>query len=214
MAELDGNRVFAIDSHGPSPEKIRRLGEHDRNAVTAHFVALVADDRRLRFGSTLSTGAIVDYVQGIDFSRDALLGLYDGNGGLIGVAHVALGDAEAELGISVLPGYRRRGVGSALFSRAVARVRDCNVSKVFMYCLAENTAMMHIARRCGMKHVVAAGGADAHLVLSLANTTPAVPSAMLPLARDAALEMAVTRRSRADVDAALVLAAAVALTGC
>ena len=182
-----------IDSHRPSPEKIRRLGEHDRSAVTAHFVALAGDDRRLRFGSTLSTEAIVDYVEGIDFARDAMLGLHDDNGGLIGAAHVALGDAEAELGISVLPGYRRRGVGSALFSRAVAHVRDRKVSKVFMHCLAENTAMMHIARRCGMEIVVAAGGADAHLVLSPANASPAVPSAPLTLASDAAPAMPVTR---------------------
>jgi GNAT superfamily N-acetyltransferase len=163
---LDRNGMSASSDHWPAPEEIQRLGERDRSAVRAHFVALPADDRRLRFGSTLATGTIVDYVEGIDFARDALLGLYDPNGRLIGVAHVALGDDDAELGISILPEHRRRGAGSALFSRAVAHARDCNVSKVYMHCLAENVAMMRIARRSGMKIVTALGDADAYLALS------------------------------------------------
>jgi GNAT superfamily N-acetyltransferase len=176
---LDRNGMSASSDHRPSPDEIRRLGECDRSAVRAHFVALPADDRRLRFGSTLATGPIVDYVEGIDFARDALLGLYDPNGRLIGVAHVALGDNDAELGISILPGYRRRGAGSALFSRAVAHARDCNVSKVYMHCLAENVAMMHIARRSGMKIVVALGDADAYLALSRPGTSRTAEECLL-----------------------------------
>jgi RimJ/RimL family protein N-acetyltransferase len=154
-----------------SPEGIQRLGERDRSAVRAHFVALPADDRRLRFGSALATATIVDYVAGIDFARDAVFGLYDASGSLMGVAHVALGDDDAELGISILPGYRRRGAGTALFSRAVAHARECNVSKVYIHCLAENVAMMHIARRSGMKIVVALGDADAYLALARPGTS-------------------------------------------
>ena len=85
------------------------------------------------------------------------------------MAHVALTDDFAELGISVLPWWRSRGVGSALFDRAAAHARNRSASKVFMHCLSENAAIMHIARKAGMTIVAAAGDADAHLALSPAS---------------------------------------------
>jgi RimJ/RimL family protein N-acetyltransferase len=176
---VDRNAPAADSLRWRSPEQIQRLGGRDRSVVRAHFVALSAEDRRLRFGSALATATIVDYVAGIDFARDAVFGLYDAHGSLIGVAHVALGDEDAELGISILPGYRRRGAGSALFLRAVAHARECNVSRVYIHCLAENVAMMHIARRSGMKIVVALGDADAYLALSGSGITQTTGESVL-----------------------------------
>jgi RimJ/RimL family protein N-acetyltransferase len=181
------------------PETIQPLDEDDRPAVVAHFIALPADDRRLRFGATLADAAVVEYVDRIDVERDTLLGLREqGNPLLIGVAHVAFGDADAELGISVLPEYRGRGAGTALFCRAVKHARERGVSRVFMHCLAENAAMMHIARRSGMKIVVAWGDADAHLALSPGVSAPTRQEALAEAIAlyDAALKASVARVRR------------------
>ena len=81
------------------------------------------------------------------------------------MAHVAFGDDHAELGLSVLPAHRGRGVGSALFERAAAHARNRFVGRLFMHCLRENAPIMRIARRYGMDIVTDIGDADAHLAL-------------------------------------------------
>jgi GNAT superfamily N-acetyltransferase len=83
----------------------------------------------------------------------------------LGVAHVAFAEDYAELGVSVLPGERDRGFGSALLARAADHVRNRFVTRLFMYCLAENAAMLHIARKLGMTICVNSGEADAFLKL-------------------------------------------------
>ena len=166
--------VTATSSAGPRPSTpmnaaVQRLNEGTRDMLTAHFLALPADDRRLRFGASLSTQAIAGYVDRIDFDRDAVFGVFDDDLTLIGVAHTAFAEDFAELGISVLPTHRGRGVGSALFARAADHVRNRSISNLFMHCLAENAAIMHIARQHGMSIVAAAGDVDAHLALSPAS---------------------------------------------
>jgi GNAT superfamily N-acetyltransferase len=149
--------------------EVQRLTDGARTALTAHFLALSADDRRLRFGASISAERIAAYVAEIDFGRDAVFGVFDDELALVGVAHVAFLDDAAELGISVLPEHRGRGAGRALFARAAEHARNRFVPRLFMHCLAENAAIMHIARTSGMELVVEAGDADAHLALSPAS---------------------------------------------
>jgi GNAT superfamily N-acetyltransferase len=145
---------------------VKRLAPLHRNALLQHFLALGADDRRLRFGSMISDAGIADYVSGIDFDRGAVFGVFDDDLGLTGAAHVAISEGTAELGVSVLPGHRGLSIGSALFDRAGMFARNQLVSVLFMHCLAENQAMMHIARKSKMRIVAAGGEADAHLELA------------------------------------------------
>jgi len=144
---------------------VRALSRIDLASLEAHFVALEAEDRRLRFGVPLSDDAVRAYVARIDFERDAVFGVYDDELHLIGAAHVARSEAHAELGVSVLPAHRGRGVGSALLARAHMRARNWGVGALFMHCLAENGAMMRLARGQQMAIVVELGEADAWLKL-------------------------------------------------
>ena len=144
---------------------VQRLDERTRDALVAHFLALPAEDRRLRFGTSLSPEGIAAYVGTIDFDRDAVFGVHDDRLALIGVAHLAFGDDLAELGLSVMPANRGHGVGSALFERAVAHARNRFMPRLFMHCLSENAPIMRMARRFGMDIVTDIGDADAHLRL-------------------------------------------------
>ena len=144
---------------------VQRLGDSDRAALLAHFLALPAEDRRLRFGAQLSDASIADYVEGIDFESSALFGVHDDRLQLVGVAHVAFGNEMAELGLSVLPANRGDGVGGSMFERAVGHARNRLAPKLFMHCLAENVAIMRMARKFGMDIVTESGDADAHLLL-------------------------------------------------
>ena len=145
---------------------IRELGRLDRPALEAHFLALGVEDRRLRFGVPPSDSALRAYLARIDFERDAAFGIFDDDLSLAGAAHVARdGARHAELGVSVLPGHRGRGLGGALLARAHLHARNWGVRALFMHCLSENGAMMRLAHRQGMRIVAERGEADAWLEL-------------------------------------------------
>lgn len=144
---------------------VQRLGGNACDAYLAHLARLGPEDVRLRFGTTLSSGAIAAYVADIDFGRDALFGVYGDGLELDGAAHLAFGSEIAEIGLSVLPQARRRGIGGALIARAAEHARNRARTRLYMHCLAENATMVRLARRAGMDVVVEAGDADAHVAL-------------------------------------------------
>jgi hypothetical protein len=69
----------------------------------------------------------------------------------------------AEFGVSVAPGHRGKGVGTALYRRAYEYCRNHRIRSLFVHCLHENAAMMHIARKAGMEIVTDANEVEAHL---------------------------------------------------
>ncbi|HEX5094053.1 MAG TPA: GNAT family N-acetyltransferase [Burkholderiales bacterium] len=143
----------------------RELPRPERDKFAAHLKLLGGEDRRLRFGMALSDGGIDDYVARIDFDRDAVIGVFDDALHLTGAAHLARAESHAELGVSVLPAHRGRGVGAVLLARAHVHARNWGTRVLFMHCLTENGAMMHLARKQGMRIVADGGEADAHLAL-------------------------------------------------
>ena len=144
---------------------IRELSKLEQPALERHFLALGSKDRRLRFGTGMNDFAVRNYVKRIDFENDAVFGVLDDELRLVGAAHLGRGDGHAELGVSVLPGHRRRGIGSALLARAHMHARNWGVRALFMHCLTENAAMMHLARKQGIDIVTAAAEADVWLKL-------------------------------------------------
>ena len=57
---------------------MQRLRDTDRLRLVAHFLALPAKDRRMRFGTPLGTTGIAAYARAIDFGRDAVFAIEDG----------------------------------------------------------------------------------------------------------------------------------------
>lgn len=146
------------------PYLVHVLGVNDRDALHKHFASLVARDLRMRFGREPDAQWLRRYVDGIDFGRDTVLGVRDADR-LVGVAHVALFDGAAELGLSVVPSHRRRGIASALFDRGALHARNRGIVELFIHCLSENQAMRRIARNAGMRVLLEGGDADAWIEL-------------------------------------------------
>lgn len=133
---------------------IRTLGTNDRPAMCLHLRSLDAHDRYLRFGLAMRDEQIDAYVEGIDFGRDDVFGIFNRSLRLIGMAHLAPGgDAQvgacAEFGVSVDADRRGRGYGDLLFARAITHARNHGVQLLFIHALSENAAMLHIARKAG-----------------------------------------------------------------
>jgi RimJ/RimL family protein N-acetyltransferase len=140
--------------HAPWVASIRALGPRHRERIARHLRALDERDRYLRFGYIANDEQIQRYVDGLNFERDDIFGIYNRKLELIAMAHLAHSfdrslDACAEFGVSVLKKARGRGYGTQLFERAVKHARNEGVHLMFIHALSENTAMLKIARHAG-----------------------------------------------------------------
>ena len=133
---------------------IRSIGPSHGERIATHLMALAPHDRYLRFGYSANDEQIRRYVDGLNFERDEIFGIYNRKLELIAMAHLAhTTDPNlkscAEFGVSVLAQARGRGYGSRLFDRAVMHARNNGVDMMFIHALSENTAMLNIARKAG-----------------------------------------------------------------
>ncbi len=144
---------------------IDRLGPQDREELRRHFLALDEEDRRLRFGVAVSDRHIDAYVGGIDFAASHVYGVRSRGQGWLGIGHLSQGEGAAELGLSVLPAARGRGLGAAIFRYAVAQASRLGLGRLYMQFLTSNRAILSIARSAGMEIASNGGEADAYLLV-------------------------------------------------
>jgi len=162
---------------------VRELHAGHRSEILRHLLLLNEEDRRLRFGTQTPDEVIHHYVEGLDFNRDKVFGSFDSQLNLVGMAHLAYlpktkGQPHAaEFGVSVLPNGRGQGIGTALLARASVHSRNTRIETLFVHCLANNRAMMHLAQKAGMRVEYAYGDADAYLKLPPANPSTIVEEA-------------------------------------
>jgi GNAT superfamily N-acetyltransferase len=162
--------VGLLPSEAIAQAPICNLGSRHREQIAGHLLSLSARDRYLRFGYTTNDHHIEQYVAGLDFVRDEILGIYDGNLLLVAVAHVAyaMGDScstGAEFGVSVLAPARCRGYGTRLFEQAAIHATNKGVSRIVIHALSENQAMLRIATHAGAR--VKRHGAESEAFLQL-----------------------------------------------
>lgn len=155
---------------------IRSLAPRHRGRIAAHLLALPERDRYLRFGYAAGDAQIERYVEGLDFDRDEVFGVFNRKLVLIALAHLAYprpdqpaGPRAAEFGGSVLPSVRGRGYGARLFEHAMLHARNRGLDTMFIHALSENTTMLHIARRAGA--VVQRDGSESEAFLKLPHDT-------------------------------------------
>lgn len=147
---------------------VRLVALHFHELVT-HFLALPPQDRRLRFGRAMTDEAIIDYVGGIDFERDAVYAAVDPVIDIAGALHLECDDAHGvELGLSVLPQARGAGIGTRLLKHAAEVARERGATRLYVRDLARNEAMQRLARRAGVPFVTAPDGDGGALQHALA----------------------------------------------
>ena len=162
---------------------VRELHAGYKQEILNHLLQLNDEDRRLRFGTQTPDEVIRHYVEGLDFNRDVIFGVFNLDLKLVGMAHLAYlpehkGEARAaEFGVSVLPEGRSQGLGTALLQRSAVHSRNTSIETLYVHCLANNKAMMHLAQKAGMTVEYAYGDADACLKLPPANTATIVEEA-------------------------------------
>jgi GNAT superfamily N-acetyltransferase len=150
---------------------IRSLAPRHRERILQHLIGLNERDRYLRFGYPATDEHVARYVNGLDFERDEVFGVFNRRLELIALAHLAYPSADtpglpgAEFGGSVLASCRARGYGARLFEHAMLHARNRGLDTLFIHALSENTAMLRIARKAGAKVERAGSESDAYLTL-------------------------------------------------
>ncbi len=152
------------------PHHVHLLSERNREALLAHFLQLGPEDRHLRFGSSIGDAGIQAYVDSVDYTESDVFAVYDEQLHVVGAVHLACTADEAELGLSVLKDARGKGIGNSLFERAAVHLSNRFVRRVYMHCLRENQAVIHIAIKNGMR--VALDGSEADAWLELPGASP------------------------------------------
>lgn len=153
---------------------VAQLGPSHRSRILAHLVELSEDDRRLRFGHQISEASMARYVRSIRFFRDAVFGVVDPHGQVLGFAHLAFGDEDAEFALSVSAAARRRGLGLELLRRAGEHARNRGHRVMTMVYMPENTALAALAHKAAMHIVCEPSECRAHIGLE-----PGTPASLL-----------------------------------
>jgi len=133
---------------------ICHLGPEHLPALQAHLLALSPHDRYLRFGFAASDEQIKRYIEGLNFQRDEIYGIFNLDLEIVGMAHLALvhepgKPSFGEFGVSVAAHVRGRGYGARMFERAMIHARNAKVSLLYIHALSENAPMICIARKAG-----------------------------------------------------------------
>jgi GNAT superfamily N-acetyltransferase len=132
---------------------VKTLEPAHRAVILQHLLGLSEDDRYLRFGHAPSDEQIRRYVQGMDFARDEVFGVFDRQLRLGALAHLAFprpgACPVAEYGVSVAPRWRGQGFGTRLFAHAMLLARNRGTAVLLVHALAENQPMLRIARAAG-----------------------------------------------------------------
>ena len=181
---------------------IRSLTSRHRRRIAEHIIALPEHDRYLRFGYSATDEQVNKYVDGLDFKRDEIYGIFDRRLQLIAMAHLAiLSDPKnpncAEFGVSVSADARGKGLGTALLERAILHSRSEQINMLFIHALSENAAMLKIARKAGAVVESFGGEVEAHLLLKAQDFTDRMESAVKDAVEDGLGEVDFRLKQRA-----------------
>ena len=153
---------FPTPAPGPAHAGLgfRETTPRDLTAVLDHFARLSPDCRRRRFCATLAPAAVEAHARAVWDRSDVVLAAFDGPlwdgllhkaGPIRALAELAVVGRDAEIGLSVDDGLRRRGVGTWLVQTAARVLAPRGVARILAYATPDNVAMIRLALRSGAR---------------------------------------------------------------
>ncbi len=144
---------------------IRRLAPSDAPVLAEAFEQLSFESRRLRFigpKPSLSPREL-DYLVNVDGHNHEALGASDqASGRGVGVARfirLAEEPEVAEVAITVIDAWQRRGLGTLLLEHLADQARSQGITHFSALISSENTGVLEVLRRAGGEIVPTAAGA-------------------------------------------------------
>jgi GNAT superfamily N-acetyltransferase len=137
----------------------------DRLALETHFAALDSEDLRYRFCGSIKPAGVMQYLDQLIGTAAHSYGIFNSSLALIAVCQLAQSAGDLEVGISVLPPFRRKGFAMTLLDHSARYARARGLKALTIHSLADNTSMLWLARRIGMSVEILEGEADGRLRL-------------------------------------------------
>lgn len=164
----DGRRVW-VRPVVPSdaPELTEAIRAADAATLHARFLG----------GAPKITATVLDRLTNLDYtSRFALAAFAGGHGVAIG-RYTALpptgdGVTKAEVAVVVAPDWRRAGLATALVALLARRAQECAITNFTALILADNVAVMELAKAGNAKVVIGRGTAELDAPLSAPGDAP------------------------------------------
>ncbi len=127
---------------------VRRLWPSDLPAFKDHLHRLDRETLYNRFGGYASAGFLDEYAAKC-FTDGGVVYGYFSNGLLRGAGELRQAEhaLEAEAAFSVEAAWRRKGIGSALFTRVIGTARNRQIGTLSILCLPHNQAMLELAHK-------------------------------------------------------------------
>ena len=141
----------------------------DRRALETHFASLNREDLRYRFCSSIKRERVAQYLDRIRVTGTLSYGVFNAGLALVAVCQLERSGCDLEVGLTVLPAFRRKGLGKALLHRSASYARARGLKALNIHSLGDNTPMLSLARRIGMIVKFYGGEADGHLTLLRSN---------------------------------------------
>jgi GNAT superfamily N-acetyltransferase len=140
-----------------SGASIRRLDGRDIAGIEQHLLELDMVSRNRRFHCGFGDAAVKAYVRRLDISIDILFGaVEEASGRIVGLAeaHPASAQQTVEVGTSVLPTHRKRGLARELIRRAIAAAFAQGATAAELIFDPSNRAMVCLVAGLGARSCV------------------------------------------------------------
>ncbi len=132
-----------------------------RDELREHLELLDPEARRWRFGYSLSDDAVKMYTDNIS-DIDMLLGIKESitSNRVIATIHIAIDqdNKSAEIGISTLKEYRRKGLAERLLRYTVDILRNRNIRQMYSVCLPDNEPLLKLIQKLNITSITSDEG--------------------------------------------------------
>jgi GNAT superfamily N-acetyltransferase len=134
------------------PHLVYRLRPEEYSRYRKHLLALDNESRYTRFGFVIKDEVIDQLCNKfeLNYLYHKIFVIEDENLNVVAAGHISLESGETELAFSVLPQYRRQGMGNSLMTRCIEWCQNRNIKGGCMLCLSTNTAIKRLASKHGV----------------------------------------------------------------
>ncbi|KZD21586.1 GNAT family N-acetyltransferase [Tardiphaga robiniae] len=149
---LDAATTIAISTRAPARGHVRVLAARELPLFRDHLLRLDRESRRDRFNGSLDDEWVARYAEKSVNTGTVILAYFE-DGIVRGAAELHQADLSPdslpEIAFSVESIVRRKGVGSILFTRLIAKARSMGYAKLRITTGAQNDAMRALANKFG-----------------------------------------------------------------